>query len=179
MFGVDVGNSRAKIRGGWKALCPVHGDTTASMTIKEGKRCVLIGCLSHNCDLRDICNAVGITVKSLWYDAESKVDAKAYADMQRKRREQEVEDAKLKAAIKHWSREATRWEGIAAFMFTRMMQMGRTPEALRAANLWHIVLHVARMHRERLWRLQQPSGTARHKFGEVDCYIISEKTEAW
>lgn len=168
----QIFNGRRTGRGKWIALCPVHGDTKPSMTIKEGKKCVLVGCLSHNCDLRDICKAGGISVKALWYDSESKQDAKAYAEMHRKRREQEAAEREQESELKYWHRETHRWERIAAMLFTHMLGLGRTPQALVAADLWHKALRVARMRRERLWTLQRPSGVPRHKLGEVDCYIL-------
>lgn len=178
IFGVDVGSRRTKIKGGWLALCPVHGDSNPSLTIKEGRRCVLIRCRSHQCDLADICKAVGITVQSLWYDAEAKRDTASYLAARKRRREQEEANAAHCEAILHWSRETNRWERVAAILFTRMLTLGRSPQALHSAELWHKVLHVARMHRESLWSVQRASGVPRSKLGEVDCYILEAARES-
>lgn len=174
IFGVDVGSRRAKIKGGYLALCPVHSDSKPSLTIKDGKRCVLVGCLSHNCDLADICKAVGISRRSLWYDSETKLDAKAYAEAQRKRREHERAEAENKLEMRYWANETQQWERAAALLFTHMLTLESTPQAQRVADLWHKVLYVARERRERLWGAQKASGVDRVKFGEVDCFIASE-----
>lgn len=177
IFGVDVGSRRTKIRGGYLALCPVHGDSKPSMTIKDGKRCVLVGCLSHHCDLKDICKAVGITVRSLWYDSEIKQDSKAWAEMQRKRRDAEQADTIASRELRIWHQKVNRWEGAAAMAFATMISLGRTPESLYAADLWHQALNIARTYRERLWTLQKPHGVQRSKLGEIDCWLVREHDE--
>lgn len=173
IFGVDVGSRRTKIKGGYLALCPVHGDSKPSMTIKEGKRCVLVGCLSHNCDLADICKAVGISRRALWYDAETKMDSKTWAEAQKKRRDKETAEATANRELRLWHQKVNRWEQASAAAFTAMMGLGRTPEALYAADLWHQALNIARLYRERLWTLQKPHGVQRSKLGEVYCWKMS------
>lgn len=63
-------NARKIGREKWIARCPAHPDKHPSLTITEGRVCVLVKCQSHRCDLKDILAAVG--VKNLLHDA--KVD---------------------------------------------------------------------------------------------------------
>ena len=51
----------------WVALCPVHGDKSASMGIKEcsdGK--VLINCFACGANAMDVCEAAGVSVSELF-----------------------------------------------------------------------------------------------------------------
>lgn len=78
MTGLEVAQwFRAKktARDKWIALCPSHPDRKPSLQISEGKKCVLIKCMSVGCDLRDIVTAVGLTVEQLFYDSGRRVDS--------------------------------------------------------------------------------------------------------
>ena len=59
----QIGNSKRR----WKALCPAHNDTNPSLSITKGDRAWLIKCWS-GCDIKDICDAVGLRVQHLWFD---------------------------------------------------------------------------------------------------------------
>jgi len=54
----------------WKALCPAHSDRRPSLTIKTGYRGLLVKCWA-GCSLSDICQAIGLTESSLFFDAPS------------------------------------------------------------------------------------------------------------
>ena len=57
---------------GYRAPCPVHGgESTDCLSIREGKDeqgnpCTLIHCFAHDCDIRDICEEMGIRLCNLF-----------------------------------------------------------------------------------------------------------------
>ena len=55
-------NARKTGRGKWLALCPAHPDRHRSLSIAEGKKGVLIRCMSMGCDTRDVLRAAGLTM---------------------------------------------------------------------------------------------------------------------
>ena len=61
-------HARRTGRGKWIAKCPSHPDRKPSLSIAEGKRGVLIRCMSNGCDTRDILGALGLTYSDLFYD---------------------------------------------------------------------------------------------------------------
>ena len=58
--------------GGWRAACPAHaGDNPTSLSIRAGtdqygNPCTLLHCFSEQCDIKDICAALGIKVLNLF-----------------------------------------------------------------------------------------------------------------
>lgn len=54
-------NARRIGKNKWQARCPVHGDKRPSLAIGQGKKGVLLCCMSHRCDTRDILKALGLT----------------------------------------------------------------------------------------------------------------------
>ena len=56
----------------WRAKCPAHGgDNPQSLLIKEGTDkhghpCTILKCFAHDCDIRDICTALGIELRQLF-----------------------------------------------------------------------------------------------------------------
>ncbi len=58
--------------GHWRARCPAHGgDNPQSLRIaqgtdKYGHPCTLLKCFAHDCDIRDICAALGIALQNLF-----------------------------------------------------------------------------------------------------------------
>ena len=61
-------NARRTGKGKWVAKCPSHQDRHPSLAISEGKRGVLVKCMSAGCDTRDILAAMGLTYSDLFYD---------------------------------------------------------------------------------------------------------------
>lgn len=67
--------------GGWKASCPCpghgkgKGDTTPSLTIRQGESAVLIKCFG-GCTIKDIVNALGLTMSEL-FSADSRPASRA------------------------------------------------------------------------------------------------------
>lgn len=53
---------------GWAALCPGHDDHNRSLSITKGDRSVLLHCHA-GCSTGDICAALGIQVRDLFFDA--------------------------------------------------------------------------------------------------------------
>jgi hypothetical protein len=51
----------------YQALCPAHPDRHPSLQIAEGKKGVLLRCMSAGCDTRAILDALGMTWKDLFY----------------------------------------------------------------------------------------------------------------
>ena len=64
-----------KRTGGWQARCPAHKDGGPSLSISEGRKGVLMHCHA-GCNLTDICTAIGLHPKDLFYenDIADKVD---------------------------------------------------------------------------------------------------------
>lgn len=61
-----------KYRDGWRACCPAHGgDNPQALSIrrgtdKHGNPCTLLYCHAYQCSILQICDALGITVVSLF-----------------------------------------------------------------------------------------------------------------
>lgn len=155
----------------YRAKCPVHRSHGLTLAIYADKG-EKIGLHCHaGCEKDDVLAALGLT----WKDLKPQKDwlsPEAFRELKRKEREAEEAANRIKRQTKVLSTEVNRWERIAAMMFTQMLGLGRTPEALYAADLWHKALHVARQYRERLWAVQKASGVGRNKLGEVDCYVV-------
>lgn len=61
-------NAKRVSKGKWMGRCPSHPDSRPSLSVKEGKRGVLLTCWSAGCTTREICAALGIKVSDLFYD---------------------------------------------------------------------------------------------------------------
>lgn len=55
---------------GWSARCPAHEDRTPSLSLHEGERGLLLRCWA-GCTVEEICQALGIRVLDLFYDADA------------------------------------------------------------------------------------------------------------
>lgn len=80
-------NAKRQRKGVWLAKCPAHPDNTPSLTIREGRRALLLKCWSHNCNIAAICDSLGIKQSALWY--EQNADPKAIREAERKRKAEE------------------------------------------------------------------------------------------
>jgi hypothetical protein len=69
---------------GFMARCPAHQDIHPSLSVAEGDRGILLRCWA-GCSLADICAAVGIQQRDLFYDA--RPDPVAMRQRYRQRRE--------------------------------------------------------------------------------------------
>lgn len=56
-------------RAKWTAKCPSHPDRHPSLSIAAGKRGVLVRCMSHGCDTKEILDSVGLRYSDLFYDS--------------------------------------------------------------------------------------------------------------
>lgn len=64
-------HARRTGKGKWTAKCPGHPDSNPSLAISEGRKGVVIRCMSNGCDTRDILDAMGLTFSDLFRDAAS------------------------------------------------------------------------------------------------------------
>ena len=53
-------------KGKWQARCPAHPDRKPSLAIAEGRKGVLIKCMSHGCETKDILAVLGLTFADLF-----------------------------------------------------------------------------------------------------------------
>ncbi len=67
---------------GWSARCPAHADRSPSLSITERDRKVLVHCFA-GCRLEQICAALGLTMRDLFYDTTT--DPRALQAARRKR----------------------------------------------------------------------------------------------
>ncbi len=77
---------------GWRGKCPVHDDNNPSLSIREGDRGILVKCWA-GCSLEEICEAVGIQVRELFYDTQC-----APHQIRRRQAERQYEKAKYEVA---------------------------------------------------------------------------------
>lgn len=56
-------------RSRWQAKCPSHKDRRPSLSITQGKNCVLLKCWSNGCTVEQIVTALGIHVRDLFNGA--------------------------------------------------------------------------------------------------------------
>ena len=76
---------------GWRAKCPAHDDRSPSLSIREGDRGILLHCFA-GCSLGEICEALGLMVRDLFYSNEQDLRARREAsrarEVDRRAREQ-------------------------------------------------------------------------------------------
>lgn len=66
----------------WSALCPGHEDKAPSLSISEGNNGILLHCFA-GCTLAEVCAALGIAQRDLFFD--SKPDGRAVRSAQLRR----------------------------------------------------------------------------------------------
>jgi len=69
---------------GYMARCPAHDDRSPSLSIREGERGLLVRCFA-GCSWTDICEAIGVKPKDLFYDTDGPVDRAAIRRTQARR----------------------------------------------------------------------------------------------
>ena len=134
----------------WIALCPAHPDRKPSLSICEGRKGVLLRCMSMGCDTRDVVRAAGLTMEGLFFDSGQKRDEKAYVEMQRRQEAQAIADKKQWEAVRFWTDETRRWETIAALLHAHLVQARGTPDEHAISRLWRKALATARARHEKL-----------------------------
>lgn len=53
---------------GYLARCPAHADNSPSLSVTEGDKAILLKCWA-GCDVREITNKLGLSLRDLFYDA--------------------------------------------------------------------------------------------------------------
>ncbi len=81
---------RQKGTGRWSARCPAHADRSPSLSVAEGHKGILIRCWA-GCTLAEICQALGITQRELFYDTQPDPRAIRAAQIARERKAQRTE----------------------------------------------------------------------------------------
>ena len=81
---------------GWTAKCPAHPDRNPSLRVKEGDLAILLWCWS-GCDVNSICQALGISMSDLFYDAADN-DREKIRQRQSERRTREARKMKIELA---------------------------------------------------------------------------------
>jgi hypothetical protein len=122
-----------------------------------------VKCFS-GCTQEEILAAVGITWKQLYYADFQKLDPKAYAEAQRKRKAAENAEARRRSQVRYWTDETRKWESVAGWLLWRVL---RDIGGAIMVALWHKALGFARMRCERLRALQK-----RKEWIEVGVYSI-------
>jgi hypothetical protein len=79
----------------WSARCPAHHDRSPSLQVSEGDKGLLLKCWA-GCSLQQICTALGISTKELFFDAldadpHKRRAAAQQRDRQQHRREQQAD----------------------------------------------------------------------------------------
>src|SRR5581483_1737903 len=90
-------HARRTGKGRWLARCPSHSDRKPSLAIAEGKKWVLIKCMSHGCYPKDILGALGLQ----WKDLLLHEDNRLTAEQIRQIREQDERDDRVRRERKN------------------------------------------------------------------------------
>jgi hypothetical protein len=118
---VSLVNARRVGKGKWVARCAAHPDRNPSLSIREGRKGVMVQCMSQGCSLEAICDALGITVESLFYDSGRKLTV-AEQRIMRENEARRAQDALQQARIRRvalsraamWKEAANRLGGLLA-----------------------------------------------------------------
>jgi DNA primase len=70
----------------WSARCPAHNDTSPSLSVSEGERGLLVKCWA-GCTVAEICGAIGIEQRDLFFDSLDADPAKRRAAAQQRDRQ--------------------------------------------------------------------------------------------
>lgn len=92
-----------------KALCPVHGDTEASLGISYRDGRTIINCLSHNCSVIEILKSVGLTIDDLKGNTTMKLGNgfNSLEDVERHLLKDEYEGFKTTKVYKYYNDDGT------------------------------------------------------------------------
>lgn len=134
---VALTHARKVGKGRWIARCPSHPDRNPSLSIREGRKALLVQCMSQQCPLPDICRALGITVESLFYDSGRKL---SHAEVERMRldAERRAQDALQRARIRRVAlSRAAMWQEAANRLGS---VLAKAPHSDRLARLFGVAL---------------------------------------
>ena len=82
-------NARKTGSGKWLAKCPSHGDRHPSLSISQGRECVLVKCQSAGCTVDAVCKALGLSVRDLFHDRDLTPSDRREATQRSREREAE------------------------------------------------------------------------------------------
>ncbi len=127
---------------GWVAKCPAHDDRHPSLSIKEGDKGLLVKCWA-GCTIEDICTAIGVLTRDLFFDraADPHTVREAQRRRERERREREAtrRQALLEAAAQ---REASDFLSAATCLDISGWSPARLDRELnRVADAYAVLAH--------------------------------------
>jgi hypothetical protein len=76
---------RQRGAGRWAARCPAHPDKSPSLSISEGNKGLLLRCWA-GCTIAEICQAIGVAQRELFYDSQPNQRAVRAARAHRERK---------------------------------------------------------------------------------------------
>ena len=131
-------------RGKYRACCPAHEDTHASLDIATGSdgRILLI-CRSQGCSAAAIVQALGLKLRDLFPNTKP-LSAEEGARLREERRAKEAAErrrARLERAIAERERVLYR---VADSLLEKLVRLEDGPEADEISRLWHATLAKAR-----------------------------------
>jgi hypothetical protein len=152
-------------QGKYQAKCPAHDDRNPSLSIRDGKKGVLIQCWG-GCEKEAVLEACGLKFSDLFYDngLTNRKDIEA-ARILREQTEA-VNQAKRRELTKQ-VQTVRNWETAAEVSIPAMLEEGRIGD--NAAKSFHYALEQARKCNEIL--------TNEKSFAEVECYGHRETTK--
>jgi hypothetical protein len=105
-------------KGKWQARCPAHPDRKPSLAIAEGRKGILLKCMSHGCETKDILGALGMTFADLF---EGKPVDHVMMRQIRAAEEKHDEEVRKRRSLKLLALdERDRWERLANRLAERM-----------------------------------------------------------
>jgi len=119
-------------KGKWLAKCPAHGDRHPSLSIAEGRKGVLLRCMSNGCETRAILDVLGLTWADLFTDKPLDREAMKAIEMERQRAADAIRNRrKIKLSALD---AAGKWERVANQLG---MLLARYPNDARLGSLFH------------------------------------------
>jgi hypothetical protein len=125
--------------GKWMCKCPVHRDRTASLSVREGKKCVLIHCF-RGCETQDILDTIGLKMSALYPDGKRDREAERLAE--RMRREAESKRKRDRRRERDRIDLQWKWDKVRNALGLLLIQR---PSSDKLAQLFH---HACTMSRE-------------------------------
>jgi hypothetical protein len=119
--------------------CPVHRDRTASLSVREGKKCVLIHCF-RGCEAQDILATIGLKMSALYPDGKRDREAERLAE--RMRREAESNRKRERRRERDRIDLQWKWDKVRNALGLLLIQR---PSSDKLAQLFH---HACTMSRE-------------------------------
>lgn len=149
---VQLAGAKRIRNGQYLALCPSHRDRKPSLSIREGKRAILLKCWSQNCTAKEITAALGIRLGDLWYL--QRTDPKAIREAEKKRREEDQVTQTITSSI-HWHQNyLERWSRVSTALGYLLM---KNPSSDSLAQAFAYALECSREVPARCHLLKPPA----------------------